>query len=201
MGLSGAERVRAVIFDLDGTLADSQLDFAAMRRESSCPDDLGLLEFIDSLADPAEKERVANIIHCHEMAGARRATWIEGAQALCHQLTENDIPLAIFTRNSREAASYTVEALAIPHQILIAREDAPAKPDPTGLLAITEALDIDVDEALYVGDYLYDLQAAANAGMRSCLYDAGECEAFRDQADIVVTEFQQLASLLFNQSA
>ena len=189
--------VRAVIFDLDGTLADSRLDFAAMRQETDCPDELGLLEYIDALEDVSAKQRVAAVIHRHEMAGARRATWIDGAEALCLQLQQRGVPIGIFTRNSREAAKLTIESLSIPHQLLVAREDAPAKPDPTGLLRIVQAFSVTVEQALYVGDYRYDLEAAANAGIRSCLYDAGDAAEFRDQADIVVTQFQQLGDLLF----
>ncbi|MEE4659067.1 MAG: HAD family hydrolase [Halieaceae bacterium] len=190
-------RFSAVIFDLDGTLADSQLDFSAMRRETSCPEDIGLLEFIDSLEDERRRAQAVDVVHRHEMAGARRATWMPGAQALCRRLAHSPLPVGILTRNSRQAAELTIRALDIPHDMLVAREDAPPKPDPAGLLAILEAFGVAAQDAVYVGDYRYDLEAAANAGMASCLYDAGHGQAFRAQADIVVDHFDALAALLF----
>jgi len=41
--------IRGIIFDLDGTLADSQLDFDAMRREMELPLGLPILEALTRL--------------------------------------------------------------------------------------------------------------------------------------------------------
>ncbi|MGB2337256.1 MAG: HAD family hydrolase, partial [Alcanivorax sp.] len=47
-----------IIFDLDGTLVDSRLDFAAIRAHLNCPPDMGVLEFIDTL--PASEQAAAH---------------------------------------------------------------------------------------------------------------------------------------------
>jgi phosphoglycolate phosphatase-like HAD superfamily hydrolase len=52
----------------------------------------------------------------------------------------------------------------------VAREDAPPKPDPAGLHAIRARWDAATDDVLYVGDYLFDLEAGRNAGIRTLLY-------------------------------
>ena len=115
---------RGVVFDLDGTLADSRLDFEAMRADTGCPKGVGLLEFIDRLDSEEERRLAMDTIHYYEMDGARRATWIPGAEPLCHRLAGSGVPIGVFTRNSREAAELMLESLRIPCDSLVAREDA-----------------------------------------------------------------------------
>jgi len=49
---------------------------------------------------------------------------------------------------------------------VLTREDAPAKPDPTALLMVANTWQLRPEDCLYVGDFIYDQQAAENAGMR-----------------------------------
>lgn len=192
--------VRGIVFDLDGTLADSRLDFAGMRAETGCPEGTGLLEFISRLDSDAEREQAIAVIHRYEMEGARRATWIDGAESFCHRLTGSGIPFGIFTRNSREAASLMLDGMGIGGSVLVAREDAAAKPDPEGILKIAARFQLAPVDMLCVGDFLYDLQAAANAGMPSCLFDPGGDSPHVAAADHVIRHFDELADLIFGDS-
>ncbi len=189
-----------IVFDLDGTLADSRLDFAAMRAETGCPEGTGLLEFIDTLNSEEERRAAHSVIHYYEMDGAQQATWIDGAESLCHRLSGSGTPLGVFTRNSRKAASLMIDSLGIPCDVLVAREDAAAKPHPQGLLNIARRFALAPGRMLCVGDFLYDLQAAANAGMPSCLYDPLGDSPHGDHADYVVASFRELAAMLYGDS-
>ena len=190
---------RGVVFDLAGTLADSRLDFGSMRAETGCPPGTGLLEFIDHLESDAERGRAIAVIHKYEMQGARRATWIDGAESACHAIASRGMPIGVFTRNSREAATLMIDTLAIPCDVLIAREDAAAKPDPEGLLKIAAAFELPAAQMLCVGDFRYDLEAAANAGMASCLYDPSGDSPHVALADHVIHRFEELAPLILGE--
>jgi len=193
-------RYSGVVFDLDGTLVDSRLDFAAMRAETGCPAGTGLLEYIDQLESEHRRQAARAAIHRHEMAGAAAATWMPGAESLLKQLQRGNRPVGIFTRNSREAATRVIEALGIPCDALIAREDAAAKPDPEGLVWFYRRWDLRPEELLMVGDYLYDLQAARHAGACACLYDPAGDSPHAAHADLVVRHFRELSALLFDAS-
>ncbi len=41
-----SQRFAAVLFDLDGTLADTRLDFTAIRAEVGVPEGIGVLEYL-----------------------------------------------------------------------------------------------------------------------------------------------------------
>ncbi len=185
-----------VIFDLDGTLVDSRLDFDTMRSETGCPDGMGLLEFQESQNSPQARARTADIIHRHEMAGAAAATWMPGAREALDSLVARALPLGIVTRNSRQAATLTLQRLEAPPIDLVSREDALPKPDPDGLLQLARRWNAQPNELIYIGDFRFDLEAASNAGMWSALYLQADNRGYAQLADYAFERFEQLLEWL-----
>src|SRR5689334_18752570 len=107
-----------VVFDLDGTLADSRLDFAAMRREMELPRDEPILEALAKL-DPAHADRCQAILHRHELEGAERAVILPGAAELLAVLRSRGIRLAIATRNSRRITDATMQKLGLAADLVL----------------------------------------------------------------------------------
>ena len=95
-----------------------------------------LLERLAQTEDPKLYQTALDVIYQHEMAGAALATWIPGAEECLQALTSANIPLALFTRNMRQATELTMQRLAIPIELVVTRDDFAAKPDPAGLLHI-----------------------------------------------------------------
>ncbi len=190
--------INAIAFDLDGTLVDSRLDFVAICDEIGWPRGTPLLEKLAQLGATAEAERANAIIRAHELAGARAASWMPGAAECVQYLYEQNYPLAILTRNMREATTLMVERLQIPISLVLTREDCAAKPDPEGLLLIANELAVPCEQMLYVGDYLFDLQVAANAGAASCLYLNAENDLYLAQADYAISHYSQLVAAIVN---
>lgn len=188
--------LQGIIFDLDGTLVDSQLDFAAMRRETGCPEGVGLLEFVAGLEQPEHREQALAIIHHHEMAGATAARWMPGAEAALLALRNARLPIGVVTRNSRAAAEHTFTALRAPPIDLLTREDARPKPDPDGLLQLAQRWRLAPSTLAYVGDFRFDLEAAQRAGMTAVLYLQPDNASYADQADLVISHFDELLKLL-----
>lgn len=187
-----APRFQALLFDLDGTLVDTRLDFVAMREELGFPEGLGVLEHLATLDDRLRMEQARAVIDRYEMEGAAAATWIDGAKNLLTTLQRRGIPTAILTRNSRTAVAKTDAMLGLPVDLVLTREDCAPKPDPEGLLLICERLTLAPRECLYVGDFIYDLQAARNAGMAAGLLLNGRNDSFRQHADLVVSALDEL---------
>ncbi|WP_228276822.1 HAD family hydrolase [Marinobacter sp. JSM 1782161] len=192
MGTRPAPRFDALAFDLDGTLVDSGLDFAALRRTLGFPEGIGLLEHIATLDDPAAVDHAHRVIHRFEMEGARGATWMPGARELLDHLRDAGVPVAILTRNSRAAVAATDAALSLGVELILTRDDAPPKPDPAGLLHIAETLGVAADRMAYVGDFIDDLTTARRAGMVAGLYRNHRNSGYADQADFVVRHFDEL---------
>lgn len=161
--------VRGIIFDLDGTLVDSALDFDQMRCEMDLPPGTPILEALEKM--PLERaERCRAILARHEEAGARRATLMPGVAELLAELDRRRLRRAILTRNTRHLAHEVLERFGLQFDPILAREDAPAKPDPAGLLHVCEAWNLTPAEVVMVGDYRFDIEAGRAAGMRTILY-------------------------------
>ena len=187
------QHIKAVVFDLDGTLVDSRLNFPAMCDDIGWPRGTAILEQLAQVSDVAEIARIEQIIRRHEMAGAQAASWMPGAEQCLQVLLQAGMPLALLTRNMRAATELTLQRLQIPIARVLTREDCAAKPSPEGLHIVASELDIAAQQLLYVGDYIFDLQTAANAGAVSCLYLNDGNQHFAAQADWVFSHFDELA--------
>ena len=187
--------IQGVIFDLDGTLADSRLDFTAIRSELACPEGVGVLEYIQLLPG-SERGAAEQIVLDHERRGAERAEWIPGARECLQFCPRRNLPTAILTRNAREVADLTMSRLGIQVDMLLAREDCPPKPAPDGLLQIAAAWSLSPKRLVYVGDFLYDLQAARRANMISCFYDPALTGLYPDETDWHLGDFEQFTEML-----
>ncbi|MDX1399767.1 MAG: HAD family hydrolase [Oceanospirillum sp.] len=190
------QNIKGVIFDLDGTLVSSELDFQWLRQQVNCPSDDDILAFINALEDPYLKERAQQIVEQHELDDAHQASWIPGAKLFVDRLNRNNYPMAIVTRNFQEAAQIKIRNNAMPITRVITREEAPAKPDPTALLQIASEWRLKPEQVMYIGDFRYDVEAANNAGMHSCLFAPEELPDYAHQADQVIRHFDELTNLL-----
>jgi len=167
-----------IIFDMDGTLVDSGLDFAAMRCEMGLPDGEPLLEAIAELPD-AQARRCWQILERHESEGADRATLIEGVSEFLAELHRRRWPTAVLTRNSREMTAATLRRFGLRFDTVMTRDDGPIKPDPASIHAICAKWNLHPNQAVMIGDYRFDIEAGRRAGTRTVLYTKG-----RDPADI-----------------
>ncbi|MEW4453290.1 HAD-IA family hydrolase [Bremerella sp. JC817] len=198
--MTALAHLKGIIFDMDGTLVDSGLDFAAMRSEMGLKAGIPILEQLVELPQD-ERRRKEEILHRHEMAGADRASLIDGADRLLEALAREGRPMAIVTRNSTPTTEHTLKRLEIGHyfDIVICREDGPHKPDPWAIKEICRRWQMEVDEVVMVGDYLLDLLSAQNAGCPSVLFTEGKPPEDVEGADIathIATHFDQLYHLL-----
>ncbi len=162
-------KFKAFAFDLDGTLVDTKIDFAAIYQELNLPDGTPLLEEIEQWS-ASEKQRAQNVMHHYEQKGAEESLVIADAFDFLVHLENFKIPFAVFTRNSRATALKTLEKHKLNIPLVISRDDANPKPHPEGLHMIAKQLAVKAHELLFVGDYIFDLQAGQAAGVSTALY-------------------------------
>lgn len=164
--------IDGIIFDLDGTLVDSALDFDQMRLEMGLPVGKPILETLASLP-LADAERCQQILHRHELAGAKRAVPLPGVVDFLSDLHRRNVRRAIVTRNSRPMAHAMLAKLPVAFDPVITREDGPVKPDPWAVQTICQAWGVSPNRVLMVGDYWFDIACGRSAGARTVLYSSG----------------------------
>lgn len=162
--------LKTIVFDLDGTLADTALDFDDLRKKLGIDTPTApILETVNSWPAP-NRMQALQIIHDFEMAGAERAVLYDGVADFLEDAMTLGLKLGVFTRNSRAVAKRVMHSLRIPIAHLISRDDAPPKPSPEGLHELLKALNASAPAALMIGDYLYDVQAGLAAGLHTGLF-------------------------------
>ncbi|HVV49505.1 MAG TPA: HAD family hydrolase [Polyangia bacterium] len=187
-----------MIFDLDGTLADSLLDFDAIRAEIGLRPGLPILEQLAE-ATPEARARAELIMRRHERAAIAGATLTDGCADLLGHLAARRIPMGILTRNVREVVETFARTFSLRFQAVYTREDGPHKPAPDGVLALCAALGVTPAETLTVGDYKFDVLAGRAAGCRTVLLRAAplppEEHADWGAPDLTVRSLRELLPL------
>lgn len=179
--------IKAVVFDLDGTLAEFNLDYKAVRAEvmhflinQSFPASIfSVNESIFEMLKRAEiymrnngkrehgfsiiKKRVLSIAHKHELKAARETSLLSGVFDMLKALKRLNLKLAIFTINSRNSTDFILDNFRLRQffDATITREAIlNVKPDPSHLAAALKALAVNADEVIVVGDSVVDMRCA-----------------------------------------
>jgi HAD superfamily hydrolase (TIGR01549 family) len=186
-----ARPLRAIAFDLDSTLTRPYLDFRRLRQQLNLPEG-DILSWLAALP-PAERVLASQLIEAFEQDGVEKASWNEGAQEVLKAVQAMDLPLAIVTRNSRTSLAAVCQRLGIDVALLVAREDAPPKPDPACLHYTAKQLAVPIEQLLMVGDYRHDMDAGRAAGAMTVLLTNGRPPSWPVEADLII---EQLLDLL-----
>jgi len=187
---------KGFIFDLDGTLVDSKLDFEKLRKELGLPQNAPILEAVSGWS-PEKQKWAHDVIDANELAGAEASEMYDGVNDFLAWLKDKKRPHAIFTRNSRRATNLTLNKHNLSFTHVITRDEAPAKPNPQGLLTLVKNFGLQNQETLYVGDYLYDLQAGLAAQIPTALFFSQQPVDFDARgAHFTFTHFSQLLEIL-----
>ncbi len=172
--------IRAVLFDMDGTLVDS--DAVVERSWTQWAAEYGL-QAAEVLAiahgNPAERT-IATLLP--DLSSAERAVAgarvldIEtndidgvvakpGARELVATLDRIGMPWAIYTSAPDQLAKVRLEAAGIAPRILVTIDDVSSgKPDPEGYLRAAELIGVPADQCLVVEDTVVGLTAGQAAG-------------------------------------
>lgn len=189
---------RAVIFDLDGTLADSALDFDAIRAEIGLEPGLPILEQLVG-ADAQTCARAEAIMRRHELDAIAGARLIDGCAELLAHLESRRVPIGILTRNIRQVVETFARTFGFRFDAIYTREDGPPKPSPAGVLALCDRLGAGPADTLTVGDFKFDVLAGRRAGCRTVLLRTDPLpEAERDDwgpPDLIIRSLRELVPL------
>lgn len=193
--LNGQQRaLQAVAFDLDSTLTRPYLDFRKLRRQLDLPEG-DILQWLDQLP-PQAKSQTQAIIEAFEQDGVANVEWNDGAQETLQAVRAMGLPLAIVTRNSRSSLLAVCAQLHIAVDVLVAREDAPPKPNPACLHFTAARLGAPITHLLMVGDYRHDIDAGRAAGAMTTLLTNGQPPTWPVDADLVIDRLDELLHYL-----
>jgi HAD superfamily hydrolase (TIGR01549 family) len=190
-------RIKAVIFDLDGTITQPFFDFDAIRREMGYPVDAGpILELMEKMTRE-KRDDAERILNAHEEKAVAESTLNPGAKETLEELRKRKIPIGILTRNKKDNAFAVAKKHGLKFDAVVGREDGPVKPDAFGVLHLCEKFRIKPEESLVVGDYLFDLLCARAAGaIPVLLKNHHKADEFAKHADFVIENIAGLLKII-----
>ena len=112
-------------------------------------------------------------------------------------MQEQGTKLAILTRNTMPVVQHTLKACGIDdffqdHHIFD-RDGCQPKPSPDGILRLLEMWQVAPEDAVMVGDFLYDLQSGRAAGVTTVHVDnSGGSDHWPDYTDLRVESLEHL---------
>jgi HAD superfamily hydrolase (TIGR01509 family) len=181
--------MRALIFDLDGTLIDTvyahvfawqralaeaglPIEGWRIHRRIGMSGGLFTRAVARELGRPLSDAEVEQIQRRHgelfrELMPERRP--LPGAVALLAQLRAVGVPFGIATSGRRPEIDASLDVLGVGSDIVVVeRGDVlRAKPEPDLFLACQERMGVQISDCTVVGDAVWDLLAARRAGMLS----------------------------------
>jgi len=187
--VDGGTRLRAVLFDLDGTLLDTAPDFVTAVNHLRAEHDLAALPFAAIRAtvshgaralvklafgigeeDPAFEALRRRLLVLYERRLLVETAPFAGMIPLIAALAAHGVRWGVVTNKPNYLAAPLLAhaPLTPPAAVLICPDHVTrAKPDPEPLLLACTRLGCSANEAIYIGDHARDIEAGRNAGMHT----------------------------------
>lgn len=182
-------RLRAVLFDMDGTLLDTAPDFIAicqaMRAARDLPptDEQGIRDVISGGAKamiqasfdlPPEAAGFEALrlefLERYQQGCAVHSHLYEGMAQLLEDIEQANLIWGVVTNKPLRFAEPIMQQLGLAERsaVLICPDHVTrSKPDPEPLLLACSKLDLDPASVLFVGDDLRDIESGRDAGTRT----------------------------------
>jgi HAD superfamily hydrolase (TIGR01509 family) len=189
--------VKAVIFDLDGTITQPYFDFDAIRAEMGLTNNAGpVLEAIKKMT-PDRRREAERILDYHEQRAVEQSKLNAGSRETLEKLRQMGLHIGLLTRNRRSNAEAVSHKHGLYFDAIVDRDDGPVKPDAFGVLYLCRRFGIEPHDALVVGDYLFDLLCARAAGAQSVLLvNTEKAKEFVEHADFTIYKLVQVLDIV-----
>jgi len=194
---------KAVLFDFDGTLTlPGLINFKTIRSVLQCPDNIGILEFINSISDITKKQEALRKLNEFEFTAANKSFPNDNAEKILRHFLEKCVPLGIISRNSLQSIKKSLKnfkTIKLSDFNVVISRDNPVKPKPSseGIILAAEKINVPLNCVFYVGDYLFDIEAAITAGVTAVYLSNGKrLPEFTYKPDFIIDNLSELISIV-----
>jgi HAD superfamily hydrolase (TIGR01509 family) len=186
--------LEAVLFDMDGTLVDTEYDWPAIRRRLGV-EGRSIIDDLNGLPQPERDRRWADL-EATERAATEAATLKDGVPELLREIRARGLATALVTNNSELNTRWLLERFGLDFEVVVTRDTGMWKPSGAPLEAAARRLGVEVGRCLAVGDSSYDVEAAREAGCGAvCVLFEG-ARRHRDGADLALADVPALIRYL-----
>lgn len=178
---------------MDGTITRPLLDFDQIRSEIGITGPI--LEAIKKMND-SDRQRAFKILDQHEISAANASTLNDGCLELMKLIDRMNFRTALITRNSRANVEIVLSLHGLRFDLIVTRDDAPPKPNPTALIQTVRNFKLNVNDCWMIGDGPHDIDAAMACNMRSIWLQHDETELLDSKPWKIVRSLHELADFI-----
>lgn len=197
--------IKAVVFDLDGTLLNTINTIKHYLNRALCENDLEAVdeETVKILAGKGAKDLIdkgfknGGITLSQEELIRKTAVYVadydkdpcfltevyDGIEEMVEGLKGKGVKIAILSNKPNSSVNYIVPQFfgeGVFDKVLGSTEDLPRKPNPEALFSILNEIGVRPENCLFVGDSGVDMETGKNAGALAC----GVLWGFRGKAEL-----------------
>lgn len=187
--------MKAILFDLDGTLIDTAPDLARVLNELRLKNKLPELPFKDireqvsegalalirlgfdiSADHPKYLHLRSELLNRYEASICEASVLFPGLLSALESAEAKNVPWGIVTNKPRHLSERLLNKMKLSKRcsVLVCPEDVQEKkPAPEPLIKAAETLNLQCEDIVYVGDHARDIEAAKAANMISVAVDYG----------------------------
>ncbi|ACP38373.1 HAD family hydrolase [Saccharolobus islandicus] len=174
---------KAVIFDLDGTLANTdevhKLAWEIALRKLGYDVKVDIRYLLGRKTIDIAKILIGES-HAEKLASVKTEIYNELVKTLAkpkpcvmeliNRLRDVEIPIAVVTSSMRNSAVQVLKVINVEPDVLITGDDVKlGKPNPMPVIEAIKRLSVDPNESVGVGDTIYDVMAYYSAGIREII--------------------------------
>ncbi len=176
--------LRAVLFDLDGTVVENAYDWPRIRAALGAGRE-PLLTWIEKLPEPERSAKRA-LLEKFETEQTERSVLRAGMGELLLDLAAHGLRTALITNNSLKNTVYLLGKFGLRFDQVLTRETGLWKPSGEPLIEAARRLDVPPEDCCVVGDTSFDVLAARAAGIpRVFLLDGGTTDERGPDVEVV----------------
>jgi phosphoglycolate phosphatase-like HAD superfamily hydrolase len=219
-------RFKAVLFDLDGTLIEFKFDVAGSRKaaiewlarngfdvKGLSPDTktLGIFQWVRAQCDKNvgglkydfTRSELSKILEVFEYKGFSLAKPHPGSLRTLKRLKSEQVLCGLVTNSGGKPVSSILREFGfLPYlEPVITRDDMEnLKPDPEGILKAIRILEVDREDAVYVGDSIIDIEAAKSAAVSCVALSKGmytRDSLIQKKPDFIIDNIEDVEQIVF----
>jgi HAD superfamily hydrolase (TIGR01509 family) len=155
--------IKLAIFDMDGTVFTSHLDWLKIREELNIPPGGNILKEI-YMNNQVDRKRL-EILENYEKENTLKTEPIKGIPNFLFYLHKGNITTVLLTNNNRENTHYLLDKFDLDFDIVMTRELKLWKPDPDAFFYAMKQTGYTPKESISIGDSHYDVKASRRANV------------------------------------
>lgn len=208
-------KIKAIIFDMDGTLIDSREivlgafkhvleEFGGDYSEQVVSTYVGgrLENTYQDLLPDDEFSKLADLHRSWQVENKHLLKGFDGLEEFLSELKSSGLKLGIFTSATRTRTDLALDGLSIRDYfdaVVCAEDVSKHKPDKEGVALLTKNMSVRLKETVLVGDAAFDILSGKNAGVITIAitHGFGTKKALEEAgADYIVNNLKELQQTL-----